>query len=62
MRDKFNHLWSMPGISTVTASKQEVAAFLHQTGGSPLANGHVWDVKVENLGAGVYRVRLEPTR
>ena len=60
--DKFNHLWSSVGGigGTCTASKKELRGFLEQNGGDVMKNGWLHDVKSKHLGAGVYKVWLEP--
>ena len=57
---KFNHLWAMPGISHLTATRAELRAFLLKHGSEVLAQGRLCDVKSKPVGAGVYRVVLEP--
>ncbi len=47
-----------PGGNAVL-DKEDLRELLHSTGGSMMANGRLYNVKSEHLGAGVHRVTLE---
>lgn len=54
------HLASMPQAH-VTMTRDDVKAMLLGTGGNMLARGTLYDFKCRDIGAGVYKVTLEPT-
>lgn len=58
MNDKFRFLWSLPGHSSVTVTKEELQNFLLDTGGRVMANGQRHEVKSEYIGANIYKVVL----
>jgi hypothetical protein len=41
-------------------SEQEAAATLRATGGWIMAKGYIWDLRCEDIGAGMCRFTLEP--
>jgi hypothetical protein len=53
-----NYLAGHPGGNT-TANTDDTHDILLYTGGNTLACGRLYDIKAQNLGAGVYRLTLE---
>jgi hypothetical protein len=56
-----NFLASMPNGHT-TLKRDDAAAILLETGGNLLACGRLYNIVAKPIGAGIYRLSLEPTR
>jgi hypothetical protein len=56
-----NFLASLPGGSD-TVTREELRSILYHTGGNMMARGRLYDFRVENLGAGIYRLSLKERR
>jgi hypothetical protein len=55
-----NFLASMPRGHT-TLSRVEAQKLMIDTGGQILCQGHLYEIKLKSLGAGVYRASLKET-
>lgn len=54
-----DQFYTMPQHATTTMTTKDLKAILLATDGWILACGYMWDIKNENLGAGVKRVFLK---
>ena len=52
------NFYTMPQVANITMDKKDLKELLLESEGWITACGHMWDIKNEHLGAGVYRVTL----
>lgn len=61
-----NHLpssfYSFPRFANTTMIKSEVQETLLETDGFIMANGSLWNIKTEELGAEIYKLSLEKSK
>lgn len=55
-----NFLASSPRYGHTTAKRSVVASVMLTTGGQLMACGELWNIKAKSLGAGIYKLSLEP--
>ena len=60
MMSKLPHnLYVYPGLATTTMKKEDIQAVLLRHGSWVMAQGRMWDIHVEDIGAGVCKVSLK---
>lgn len=53
------NFYTMPSLASTTMETKDLKELLLGTDGWIMANGRIWNIKDEHLGAGVYKVTLE---
>ncbi len=56
-----NFLASLPCGNT-TLGKKDTQSLLSESGGQLMARGSLYDIKAKHLGAGIYKISLDPWR
>jgi len=54
-----NFLASMPSGHSTVSSRGVLREIMTTTGGQLMARGHLYDIKTNHLGAGVYKIYLK---
>lgn len=50
----------MPDYASMTVTRVELKELLLATGGVPMVNGRLREIKSKHLGAGIYKITLAP--
>jgi hypothetical protein len=58
---QLNYLASCPHHGSTTMKREDLQAVLLNTGGNMLACGSLYDIVGKDIGAGIYRVTLQPS-
>ncbi len=53
-----NFIASMPGLGHSTVTEEVLRQILLDTGGQVMAQGGLWDIHSQHLGAGVFSIKL----
>lgn len=54
-----NNFWTMPNYANVTVTAKELRAIQLKHEGWIMAQGHIWDINRQSLGAGIYKLTLK---
>jgi hypothetical protein len=54
-----DNLFAFPGVATATMKREDIQAELLRLGGWVMVKGRMWDICVEDIGAGVCKVSLK---
>lgn len=52
--------YAAPDYASMTATRAELRELLTSTGGVPMVNGRLREIKAKHLGAGIYKITLAP--